>query len=487
MREQRRRKHLAAALSGANPAQQRSGRSIWRRGLAFLATIGLGATALFVVSAPAANAQQLSEPPRVLLLTAQPSARASVAERLQTSLSASDLRPTGYYLPAGGSVSLAVAALPGQGAEVVVGSLAPESGSNTKVAPRVSKLQSGVNSITDEAGGILYFKVVGEVGALSVSIGPGVQPMPYYIEGTTTEAAFQAQLDSRTTPFVEFVGRNVLLTVQRSAALTYRNEDHAELMSTYAEIVKLQWSESGISGNSGLNAEPKNRYHFVAYPEAMQGIGAFATHGYMGFPLPIQNRLLTVQGLRTSGWGPYHELGHQMQQVNYKPTALTEVTVNIYSLAVNREFAKYGQLPRLFTPEKDTGAAAWDSAIPKIGTAGVDYEKTFKSMEKLVMFEQLRLSFDNFWPRLHKLVREEKPDRGSFSDTLYRQSTLVLYASKTANADLTGFFARWGISVNAESAAKIASLGLVPPAADPTLTRDPEGKATYDRLVAARG
>jgi hypothetical protein len=159
--------------------------------------------------------------------------------------------------------------------------------------------------------------------------------------------------------------------------------------------------------------------------------------------------------------------------VTYKPTSLTEVTVNIYSLAVNASFAKkYGQQPRLHVPDGITGLTPWESAVPLIGSEGVVYGTTFDGMERLVMFEQLRLGFKNFWPTLHKIIREERPPKGDYWDEVYRLRNLVVWASKAAKADLGDFFLKWGFAVDDDARAQIAAAGLVPPSSDPTLIRD---------------
>jgi hypothetical protein len=194
----------------------------------------------------------------------------------------------------------------------------------------------------------------------------------------------------------------------------------------------------------------------------------------MSFPPPIQDRMLTVEGLRMRGWGIYHELGHQHQQITYKPSSLTEVTVNIYSLAVNAVFAtKYGQQPRLHAPDAKTGLTPWQSAPGKLRSPGVNYGTTFDPYEKLVMFEQLRLAFGNqFWPDLHKLVRVERPYAGEYTDEVLRLRNLVVLCSRTAVHDLSDFFRAWGVPVDAEATAQLAALHLTPPTTDPSAIRE---------------
>jgi len=442
-----------------------------RRRILSVAAVGAAMTAVPTATAAAARRSATAELCHTFVIPALPSARTTELERTQNSLSNTELRTTGFYLPADTALNVVVhqgSLLP----TLVVG--APDADARQEFkAPRQYPLQLGRNTITDAGGGVVYLMLIGATGQAKVSLGDTVQPMPYYVLGRTTESEFQRQLDERTTPYVELVAPHTLITVERASALTYRTESHTALLSTYEEIVRIEDQVSGFDGSSPLHVRQAHPYHFVGYPSAITGVGAYATHGHMSFPPPIQDRMLTVAGLRTRGWGIYHELGHQHQQITYKPSSLTEVTVNIYSLAVNAAFAtKYGQQPRLHAPDAKTGLTPWESAPGKLRQPGVDYGKTFDPYEKLVMFEQLRIAFgDSFWPQLHTLVRVERPYAGSYTDEALRLRNLVVLSSRTAGYDLSDFFRAWGMPVDADAVAQLAELELTPPPTDPTTIR----------------
>ncbi|TDW94638.1 enhancin-like peptidase M60 family [Kribbella pratensis] len=404
-------------------------------------------------------------------IPALPSARTTELDRTQNSLSASELRSTGFYLPAATALNVVVH-VGSLAPTLVIG--APDADARKEFkSPREYPLQVGRNTVTDAGGGVVYLKLIGNTGQAKVTIGEEAQPMPYFVLGRTGEAEFQRQLDERTTPYVELLSPHAMITVERASALTYRTENHTDLLSTYEDIIGIEDATSGYDGSAPQHARLAHRYHFVGYPSAITGVGAYATHGHMSFPPPIQDRMLTVAGLRTRGWGIYHELGHQHQQITYKPSSLTEVTVNIYSLAVNAIFAtKYGQQPRLHAPDAKTGLTPWQSAPGKLRTPGVNYGTTFDPYEKLVMFEQLRLAFgDSFWPELHKLVRVERPYASDYTDEVLRLRNLVVLSSRTAGHDLSDFFRAWGVPVDAEATAQITALQLTPPPLDPSTIR----------------
>ncbi len=458
-------------LPGVPAAAPSPGTSFSRRtALGAMAAVAGGL--LVPWSATGAAADTRAEQSRSQLVTALPDSHTSEEDRLQIALCATNLQSTGFYLPANTAMMVTVKALTAPQAVLVVG--APDADGRAEFKkPREYVLKRGKNTITDAGGGVVYYKVIGDSGYVNAVLDAAAQPMPYFVYGRTSELAYQRQLDERPTPFVELVSSHATVTVERASALRYRNENHSELMQTFEDLIAVEDATSGYDGSTPLHARQAHPYHLVGYPAAISGVGAYATHGHTSFPPPIQDRLLTVEGLRMRGWGIYHELGHQHQQVNYKPTSLTEVTVNIYSLAVNASFAKkYGQQPRLHVPDPNTGLSPWESAVPKIGSEGAVYGSTFDSMEKLVMFEQLRLGFKNFWPTLHKIIREQRPPKGDYWDEVHRLRNFVVWASKAANADLGDFFLKWGFAVDDDARGQIAAAGLTPPSSDPTVIRD---------------
>ncbi|MCG7310869.1 M60 family metallopeptidase [Brachybacterium sp. ACRRE] len=441
--------------------------------------LGAAVTAAGVAGGAAPDAGAASAPSvsRTQTVAAFPSARDVARDRTYQSLSASDLHPSGFHLPADTVLTVEVAAATAETCRLVVG--APDAEADeAKRDPREYDLDVGENVVKDPYGGPLYWKAIGASGRLEATVGESAQRMPCFAHGTTTEGEFQDQLVSRGTPFVELVSAHALVTVQREAALRFRGEDHARLMATFEDLIAIEDAFAGLDGATAVDARLDNRYHFVTRPERIEGVGALATHGHMVFPAPIQDRLLTVEGLRMRGWGIYHELGHQHQQTVYRPTALGESTVNWYSLAVNRAFGvKYGQAPRLHTPESN-GETVWTSAPAKIGSRSVDFLTSFTPMEQLVMYEQLRLAYGtDLFPDVHRLVRAEKPNPGDYWDSGYRLGMLVLYLSKAAGEDLREFAAQWGIAYDSAFDAKIDALGLPEPAKDLTKIRDDEGAA----------
>ncbi|MFJ8751639.1 M60 family metallopeptidase [Streptomyces sp. NPDC102441] len=433
------------------------------------ATAAAGAvTALGSAAAPSQAATTRPAGPRTTVtVTAR---RAAEAERLRLTqaLRGSEFQPTGLYVPAATPLSLTVQPHDGLVPTLWIG--AWDYFGDIK-EPRRYTLTPGANTVTDPHGGPAYLTLEGNGERAGVLFRSGTEPMPVFTLDRTSEAGYQHQLDTLTTsPYVELHAPNTIVTLTRDGALLYRDEDHAALLRLMEQLIDSHARISGLDGSKRVHRRKAGPYHFCEVSKVPAGVGAFATHGYNGFPRAYLDRATTVEGLRTRGWGFYHELGHLHQQSVYKPEALTEVTVNIYSLAAQRTL---GEKSNLLTVDTATGLTYFQSARQKFGTAGLSYEKSFGAYEQLVPLRQLELAFgDDFWPRLHKLVREENQGAVNTGD-VERYRALATYASRVAGYDLTGFFLdTWAFPVDGTGRAELAALGLPQPPVDPSTLTD---------------
>ncbi|NRQ35580.1 twin-arginine translocation signal domain-containing protein [Nonomuraea sp. NN258] len=425
-----------------------------RRG--FLGATALGAGAVLIGAGPA----HADRARHTVALRARPDAE-SERLRLQQALRTTDFNSTGVYLPAGATLTVRVEAVDGVLPTLYVG--APDTHPDvTYKNPRRHPLTAGLNTVGDAGGGMVYLALTGDGERARVKFLDGGRLVPRFVLGETTESDFQAQLDARAdVPQAELVSPRGIVTVTREGLLLWREQDHAAHLRLLETIID---SHAAISGLSAAERSPLG-FHLVEAPRMPTGAGAYATHGWTAYPRTYLDRLLTVEGLRTRGWGVYHELGHQHQQMAYKPTDLTEVTVNVYSLAAQRTL---GQPSNLTKPDTKTGLTPYQSALAKLPRQGQDYVKAFGAFEKLVPLRQLELAFgDGFWPELHRLVRAENPP-SDWTESAKRWGYLALYTSRTSGRDLTGFWARWGAPLTAEYLAQVAALNLPAPTTDPS-------------------
>ncbi|MFJ1825644.1 M60 family metallopeptidase [Streptomyces sp. NPDC088178] len=430
------------------------------------AAIALGAGTARAATADASSGPGAGRPVR-LTPTARPAAEAERL-RLGQALRGSEFQPTGLYVPAGTPLSLTVQPYDGLLPTLWIGAW-DYYGEITE--PRSYPLTAGANTVTDPHGGPVYLTLTGSGERAGVLVRSGAVTMPVFTLGRTTEADYQRQLDTLTTsPYVELHAPHTIMTLTREGALLHRGEDHAALLGLVETIIDSHARISGLDGSKPVHRRKAGPYHFTEVSKVPTGVGAYATHGYNGFPRAYLDRATTVEGLRTRGWGLYHELGHLHQQFAYKPGGLTEVTVNIYSLAAQRTLK---QPSNLLTVDATTGLTYFQSAQRKFGTDGLSYEKSFGAYEKLVPLRQLELAFgDDFWPRLHKLVREENP-QSQYTENDKRYRALATYSSRVAGHDLTDFFVNtWAFPIDATGRAELAALNLPKPSVDPSTLTD---------------
>ncbi|MGW6096132.1 M60 family metallopeptidase [Streptomyces sp. NPDC055157] len=464
------RKSRFPAVSSSSPSSTSSSSPVGRRSV-LAAAAGAGAAVALGATAHSARAATQSAAgsarPVKVTVTARPAAEAERL-RLGQALRGSEFQPTGLYVPAGTALSFTVQPDDGLLPTLRIGTW-DYYGEVTE--PRSYPLTAGANTVTDPHGGPVYLTLTGSGERAGVVFRSGAVPMPVFTLGCTSDADYQHQLDTLTTsPYVELHAPHTIMTLTRDGALLYRGEDHAALLGLVETIIDSHARISGLDGSKPVHRRKAGPYHFTEVSKVPTGVGAYATHGYNGFPRAYLDRATTVEGLRTRGWGLYHELGHLHQQMAYKPGGLTEVTVNIYSLAAQRTLR---QPSNLLTVDATTGLTYFQNAQRKFGTAGLTYEKSFGAYEKLVPLRQLELAFgDDFWPRLHKLVREENP-QSDYTETDKRYRALATYSSRVAGYDLTDFYVKtWAFPIDATGKAELAALHLPKPPVDPSTLTD---------------
>ena len=402
---------------------------------------------------------------RVAIAVARPTAQ-DERLRLHKFLSSTDLQPTGQYLPAGTPVTARL--IGAEGVVLVVGAPAthPDAAYST---PREYPLVNGANTVADPGGGMLYLKLVGEKEKAVVHFGPSTVPAPWFQLGRTTEEEFQEQLDTRTgSPQVELLSPYAVVTVTRESLLRYRTEDHGTLLDLLEAIITSHGDISGLDGSGPLHERGPVPFHLVESPRMPPGAGAYASHGFTAYPAGYMDRLLTTEGIHDRGWGVWHELGHQHQQLCYRPVDFNEVTVNIYSLAAQRRF---GLTSNLVKPDA-AGKTLYDTAFAKMADPATVFPATYSVMERLVMMRQFELAFgEDFWPRLHRLARQENPQT-DWDDAVTRLRYLMVYTSRIGGRDLRGFFTTWRLPVDTEAHAVLDALALPVPDTDIAALRE---------------
>lgn len=416
------------------------------------------------------------------------------AARLKTALvGATDLQPTGLYLPPDTELTIEVdapASDPNGVPSVAVGAPGTQedpdadedAGFDEQVLDeRETELQRGANTISDEHGGVVYLSYPndqpGTASTAQVTFGAAAQEMPTFELGETDPAEYQRQLDQNAVPFGELISEHTILTFEREELLKYRNQDQDNLMRTLDRIVEIEQEVAGYSDEAGPeSAPPAGPHHLVGYPGEIDGVGAYATDGFTAYPPPIQSTLLTVPGLTLDGWGPYHELGHQYQQQPVNPPELVEVTVNIFSLAVQREFERiHGQEPRLRVINEE-GTSHWDDATRALD-GGIDDFADLEPFEQVAAFDQLRLRYgQEVYTEWMTIVRQQDLS----TEEADQWHNVIVTTSLAAGEDLGDFWETWGVEVPEDTREALRRLGLPDPTVDPSSLRETNVGEAYD-------
>lgn len=148
---------------------------------------------------------------------------------------------------------------------------------------------------------------------------------------------------------------------------------------------------------------------------------------------------------RLFGWGIAHEIGHNMDKLGK-----AEITNNIYSILVQTWDGKQATLPsrlemsgkyaEIFTKVAQSYPGASNNVFVQLG-----------------MYYQLHLAYDDaqpldFYNRFFKAWKAGTYTAGAAS----YDDRFALTAAGVANADLTEFFTRWGMTLSAETKETLA-------------------------------
>ncbi|MFB9364820.1 M60 family metallopeptidase [Kitasatospora albolonga] len=392
--------------------------------------------------------------PYAVTLTGLPSAE---QERQRQGLDQlpSDIRPTGLHLPPGGTLTVSVTGAPATGSlRVLVG---PPVGSRLVSARRYPVATSGSTPVRDHRGGMVYLAFDGAATDRVTVTLDGGQAAPVFVLGRTTAAEWRTLLAERPTRYAELVAGRTVVTLTREGAARYAAASPEPVLRHLECARAIEDASAGLTPPGAADAStapgPDSPGVFpFHYVEVERRAGAaFATNDYTGFQ---DESVSWIADGASAGWGVWHEQGHHRQQRAVKPGELTEVSVNLHSLAVAKALGR---------PSRLVAEKAYDTALPKLGRSGVSYGSDFGAFEQLVMLQQLTLEYgEGFWPAVQHAVRVDPPTGTD------RWAGLALTTSRVAGQDLTAFYLAWGVPLTAAARQDLAALGL--PAAPSGLT-----------------
>lgn len=388
------------------------------------------------------------------------------AKRLAQNFPASDFSPTGFYLPAGGTVVIDLSFTKGSHRPVLL--VGTYSRYNNKPNPTTYTLNAGRNNITDALGGIMYIRLFNDTPDTEIKLKfvSGFKAMPYFQIDKTTQAEWLAMLEKiNDVPDVQLVGKKTIITYSYSNAIKYKNEDRKSLIEKADRVINIEDSISGLFGNDVLDQPNQHKYLLTEsdIPDYYMATTNYRT--WYRNPDAV-SAILLADNLT---WGPWHELGHMHQQGAWTWNELTEVTVNIYSLAVQSAFGLTSRLKQ----ENRWAEAGIYLALPE---ASKNFNANSVSVwVRLCMFQQLKLAYgDEFYHNLHRTARRET---AAPTTTDGKMKWFMIQSCKISKRNLSEFFKQWGIKLSSTALtdaafAEIEALNLPKTNTDISLLQD---------------
>ncbi|SFI21414.1 Peptidase M60, enhancin and enhancin-like [Pseudomonas syringae] len=348
-----------------------------------------------------------------------------------------NFQPTNIYVTKGDRLEITATSLYMNLVSAVIG--VPELDT-----PTPYPLKRGLNVLVATNTGLLGFTNLDPLGHVILDIAGQYNHVPFFRMDMTNLEWEQQMAQYSNAPVVLLTSPRAIIVVRYNSARNYLSNPE-ELMARYDKAIEAQDRISGVEqyGTEEWSLDPSK--HF--YVEADKGY-MFAKNGHMGFngATPLAKLLST---LSDDGWGPWHESGHQRQLAPMtwgSGTGMTEVTVNLYSMATQEFFCgRAHNIDSRYTAVKQY----------LLGTLR-EYDDIKDVMQKLVMLWQLRLSFGtSFYPQLHQRYRLMNNPPTVNDDKAQR---FIVETSLLSHLNLAEFFDRWGLYPTPETLNQIADL-----------------------------
>nr|WP_255446399.1 M60 family metallopeptidase [Bacillus sp. FDAARGOS_235] len=318
------------------------------------------------------------------------------------------------------------------------------------------ELSPGSNIISSPNGGLLGFDNHQSTGLIKVQVIQGGSHIPFFELGKHTKEDWIVMMTKYPDVHaVQLKSEKAVLTVTRDSANKYiKNHDPVPLLKQYDKMIRAQDTISGLSETTfdSLHKTTRRLWAFVENP-VQSDWGMYAS---------LDGAVFTTAGkasesmldINEFGWGQLHEAGHARQQSPWTwddLRGMTEVTVNLYSLAAQKQL--FPDQPTRLEKEGD-----YNNAFEYLKQTDKDYKNIDDLFVKLVMLWQLHLAYgDNFYPDLHKIYRE-LPDNQLPQTDDEKIQAFIYNTSKVAKQNLLPFFDQWGLKASQETRQRVEEL-----------------------------
>lgn len=385
-------------------------------------------------------------------------------ERLGINMALTDFVPTGVSLGPGKILDINVVltkgiALP----QVLIGTY---SRYLSDWNPQQMVLAGGGNQVINNSSKeqLVYIRYVGDNPSSEAQITiTGGYAVPYFKLNVTKNSDFVAMLNNCNCPDAQLYGNKSIIVASVANFKKYINQDWNQLILTLEEIIDTEAYIDGLDASLPVHEPNRNRYLLTESDDPDFWMAATWYRTFYNEKDAI-DFVLDINKLSNDGWGPWHELGHQHQLKNLTWDEVVEVTVNIYSLGVERSFGLSSRL------KKENIWSDIDEYL-NLPIAQRNYNgENVDLFVRLGLYQQLWLQYgDSFFIDLHKKVREENKNIGTDQE---KMAYFMLKASEVTQNNLKQFFKKWGFVIDSQHFEALDALGLPEPSVDLTTLRE---------------
>ncbi|MCW1970552.1 MAG: M60 family metallopeptidase, partial [Anaerolineae bacterium] len=319
------------------------------------------------------------------------------------------------------------------------------SGGNFLRYPSVSmavNLLPGENLIRSPYGGAIIFQSTVSVSkSIDITVANAVQA-PYFSAGETSEADWLANRASPV-PWAVFESELAVVHVPSSEVNTLSYSDIYSTAMYYTQITRLHNELSGLSDGAALpHQSPQGKqWH-------SEDIQISAGWGHSGFPIMYYNAwqigVPSESVYRSTGWGIWHEVGHNYQMGAWSYVYGTETTVNLWSLHAQE---------RLFGNSRLVDSDSYATVIALLNNNSQPQKwDNAGAFGQLAILDQLRLAFPNLnyglWTEMMRRYRDmSSSEINALNTDLKKRDKFMQVICDITQTDASPHFVTWTISV----------------------------------------
>ncbi|MBZ4188301.1 M60 family metallopeptidase [Niabella beijingensis] len=321
------------------------------------------------------------------------------------------------------------------------------------------QLFPGKNYLRNLYGGLIYIipsKPTGSVVPVTFS---GVAKSASFFLGKTTDSEWKELVSKTSVPFFELVGTRIVFTLEVAKLKSAPISSPTELMTLWDKTIKeVYWDWYGLTeGNPDVkNRAPVNQWRIVH--DVQPSVGA----QHSGFPVVAMNTMnyftqaVTPELVRTSNWGTFHELGHNMQMHStWTFGGNGEVSNNLFSFKnAQRNSYRHGNELRSWNAalpyvSLDSSKKLWTGTGTNISNPTDDAKMSFYTQ----IFEKYGYDFMTYLCIAARNARFTSIDDQSKTDFYYER------LCEFTQTDMYRFMREWGLKISQTSRNVIAGKG----------------------------